>query len=146
MNSKLHHQSSKKSNPEALPLQGVSLGRDAWRRLRKTRSAMVALGFLILLAISSFFVPLLPLQSPQIQYPEDRAFLAPNLHPVTLLVIAGAQAKEIPLTEALARRTQRGSESRTTVSLGIQKKGNLSRKGNVSGKKLLPNEKAQESF
>jgi len=107
MNSKLHHQSSKKSNPEAVPLQGVSLGRDAWRRLRKTRSAMVALGFLILLAISSFLVPLLPLQSPQIQYPEDRAFLAPNLHPVALLVIAGAQAKEIPLTEALARRTQR---------------------------------------
>ena len=85
-------------------MHGVSLGQDAWRRLRKNRSAMLSLGFLILLAISSFLVPLLPLQSPQIQYPEERAFLSPNLHPVTLRVISGDQANEIPLTEALAKR------------------------------------------
>ena len=85
-------------------MHGVSLGQDAWRRLRKNRSAMLSLGFLILLAISSFLVPLLPLQSPQIQYPEERAFLSPNLHPVALRVISGDQANEIPLTEALAKR------------------------------------------
>ena len=44
--------------------QGVSLGKDAWRRLRKNRVAMLALGYLIVLAMLTFLTPLLPLQSP----------------------------------------------------------------------------------
>jgi len=34
----------------AAPVKGVSLGRDAWRRLRKNRTAMVALVFLYVIA------------------------------------------------------------------------------------------------
>lgn len=101
---KSRYQNLEKSASGTSEMHGVSLGQDAWRRLRKNRSAMLSLGFLILLAISSFLVPLLPLQSPQIQYPEERAFLSPNLHPVALRVISGDQANEIPLTEALAKR------------------------------------------
>ncbi len=74
---------------EATQVQGVSLGRDAWRRLRRNHTAMVAMGFLIVLASSSFLGPLLPLQSPQAQYPEERAFLAPNFEPFRLLVVDG---------------------------------------------------------
>ena len=88
------------------PLVGVSLERDAWRRLKKNRSAMASLAFLVLLAISSFLVPLFPLQSPQIQYPEQRAFLPPNLDPVTLRVISSDQAAEVPLSEELDKRNQ----------------------------------------
>ena len=92
---------------EATQVQGVSLGRDAWRRLRRNRTAMVAMGFLIVLASCSFLVPLLPLQSPQAQYPEERAFLAPNFETFRLLVVDGDRADEIPLTEALAKRNQK---------------------------------------
>jgi len=107
MSLQLNHQDWEKVLSEAAQLQGVSLGRDAWRRLRRNRSAMLSLGFLILLAISSFLVPLLPLQSPQIQYPEERAFCAPNLHSVSLRVVAGAEADEILLTQALAEQSKR---------------------------------------
>ena len=92
---------------EATQMQGVSLGQDAWRRLRKNRSAILSLAFLILLAVSSFFVPLLPLQSPQAQYPDKRAFLSPNLQSMELRVVDGDGANEIPLTQALAKRSER---------------------------------------
>lgn len=44
--------------------EGVSLGKDAWRRLRKSRVAMVCLGLLIAIFALAFFTPLLPLQPP----------------------------------------------------------------------------------
>ena len=97
----------KKSLSPPSPAYGVSLGRDAWRRLKKNRSAMASLAFLVLLTISSFLVPLLPLQSPQIQYPEQRAFLPPNFDSITLRVISGDQASEIQLTDALENRDQK---------------------------------------
>ena len=97
----------KKSLSSPLPAHGVSLGRDAWRRLKKNRSAMASLAFLVILTISSFLVPLFPLQSPQIQYPEQRAFMPPNLDPITLRVISGDQASEIQLTVALESRDQK---------------------------------------
>jgi oligopeptide transport system permease protein len=46
------------------PEPGVSLGRDAWRRLKGNRKAMVALGTLITIALFAFFAPFLPLQPP----------------------------------------------------------------------------------
>src|SRR5262245_26446754 len=49
---------------EAATIHGVSLARDAWKRLRRNRVAMVSLGFLVLLSLLAFFTPLLPLQSP----------------------------------------------------------------------------------
>jgi len=44
--------------------EGVSLGKDAWRRLRKSRVAMLCLGLLIMIFTLAFFTPLLPLQPP----------------------------------------------------------------------------------
>jgi oligopeptide transport system permease protein len=46
------------------PPKGVSLGQDAWRRLRKNRVAMLCLGTLAAIALLAFFTPLLPLQPP----------------------------------------------------------------------------------
>src|SRR5262245_41461949 len=43
---------------------GVSLGKDAWRRLRKNRVAMLCLAMLVSIAALAFFTPLLPLQPP----------------------------------------------------------------------------------
>jgi oligopeptide transport system permease protein len=44
--------------------KGVSLGQDAWRRLRKSRIAMLCLATLVAIALAAFFTPLLPLQPP----------------------------------------------------------------------------------
>lgn len=43
---------------------GVSLGRDAWRRLRRNRMAMLCLWTLIAITVLAFFTPLLPLAPP----------------------------------------------------------------------------------
>ena len=50
---------------EAEGIRGVSLGQDAWRRLRRNRAAMISLVYLAGLAALSFLTPLLPLQPPR---------------------------------------------------------------------------------
>jgi oligopeptide transport system permease protein len=44
--------------------EGVSLGKDAWRTLRKSRVAMFCLWLLVAIFLLAFFTPLLPLQPP----------------------------------------------------------------------------------
>jgi oligopeptide transport system permease protein len=48
----------------AVPQKGVSLGQDAWRRLKRNRRAMASLFTLIAIGLLAFFTPLLPLQPP----------------------------------------------------------------------------------
>jgi oligopeptide transport system permease protein len=48
----------------AATAQGVSLGRDAWRRLRRNRPAMVSLFSLVMICLAALFTPVLPLQPP----------------------------------------------------------------------------------
>jgi oligopeptide transport system permease protein len=53
--------------------KGVSLGQDAWRRLKKSRIAMFCLATIVAIGLLAFFTPLLPLQPPdrkmtQLQY------------------------------------------------------------------------------
>ncbi|MEX2141733.1 MAG: ABC transporter permease [Pirellulales bacterium] len=50
---------------EARFIHGVSLGRDAWRRLRRNWAAMAALIFLVVLSLLSILTPLLPLRPPR---------------------------------------------------------------------------------
>ncbi|HZZ28497.1 MAG TPA: ABC transporter permease [Pirellulales bacterium] len=49
---------------EAEQIHGVSLARDAWRRLRRNPVAVVSLVFLIVISLLAFLTPILPLQSP----------------------------------------------------------------------------------
>lgn len=59
----------------------VSLGRDAWRRLRRNRPAMFSLITLIVIGLSALFAPILPLQPPD----DDNTRLQyepPRLHPL----------------------------------------------------------------
>jgi ABC-type dipeptide/oligopeptide/nickel transport system permease subunit len=49
----------------ARTIKGVSLGRDAWRRLRKNRVAMASLWLLVVLGLFALLTPLLPLQPPR---------------------------------------------------------------------------------
>ncbi len=69
---------------EAKAIRGVSLWKDAGRRLRKNRAAMASLFFLIAMGAVALFTPILPFQSPTVQDLIDRQFQTPNLTPVRL--------------------------------------------------------------
>ena len=46
---------------ESRQVRGVSLGRDAWRRLRRNRAATASLTFLVILGIAALLTPFWPL-------------------------------------------------------------------------------------
>lgn len=69
---------------ESQQIHGTSLGRDAWRRLRRNWAAVASLVFLAVLAIASIFTPLLPLQSYKEQNLKERQYERPNLIKRTL--------------------------------------------------------------
>jgi len=56
--------SSETTDGLTLPAKGISLGQDAWRRLRRNRMAMPSLATLIVIGLSAFFTPILPLAPP----------------------------------------------------------------------------------
>ncbi len=58
-------QDFKKLQRESKQFKGESLWTDAWRRLRRTRSAFWSLLFLLGFALISFLAPILPLPSPK---------------------------------------------------------------------------------
>jgi oligopeptide transport system permease protein len=66
---------------EARRIRGVSLGRDAWRRLRKNYAAMVALAFLVLVATTSILTPLLPVPPPRAEEVKNQ-YLPPTVNPL----------------------------------------------------------------
>mgnify|MGYP003323095353 CR=1 FL=1 len=76
---------------EAQRIKGISLWKDAWRRLKKNRPAMVSMVFLILLSLLALLTPLLPLQSPTEQNLDSGQFLGPSL-----------AAANLPLSKELA--------------------------------------------
>jgi oligopeptide transport system permease protein len=86
---------------EAEAIQGVSLGRDAWRRLRKNRVAMVSMWFLIVLGVLAFLTPLLPLQPPHAPVTRHK-FAPPTLAPALFI-----PALEIAADGPPAERAQR---------------------------------------
>jgi oligopeptide transport system permease protein len=69
---------------EAEAIKGVSLGKDAWRRLRRNPAAMAALFFLTVVSLLAFFAPVLPLQSPIDANLSERQLRPPNLKPARL--------------------------------------------------------------
>ena len=69
---------------EAKSIQGISLWKDAWKRLRRKRVAMLSLWFLVGLVILAVLTPLLPMQSPIRQDAQRRKFEPPNVSPVSL--------------------------------------------------------------
>jgi oligopeptide transport system permease protein len=61
--------------------KGVSLGGDAWRRLRRNRMAMVCLGTLIAIAALALFTPLLPFAPPD-KHHTNLQYEPPKLSPL----------------------------------------------------------------
>ncbi len=73
--------SSPPDAPAALPAKGLSLGQDAWRRLRRNWVAMACLVTLIAITVLAFFTPLLPLAPPD-QHHTNLQYESPKLQPL----------------------------------------------------------------
>lgn len=96
---------------------GRSLWQEAWWRLAHNRAAMVALGYLLVLACLACITPLLPLQSPQLQrLTRQDQFQPPNVRPVRLEIrLAQVLAFEQEMA-ALRQAVRRASpEERTAL-------------------------------
>ena len=69
------------SSPAESKQTGVSLTQDAWRRLKKSTAAMVALWTLVVVAVLAFFTPVLPRQPPDSDVTQLK-FAPPSLWPL----------------------------------------------------------------
>jgi oligopeptide transport system permease protein len=89
--------------PEAQP--GVSLTKDAWRRLRRNRKAMAALLTLIAIVLLAFVTPLLPLSPPD-KHQTHLQYEPPRLTPLFVKSFAFDMdaARAAPAKHADARR------------------------------------------
>ncbi|EMB18451.1 ABC transporter permease [Rhodopirellula europaea] len=87
---------------ESHKIRGVSLWKDAWRRLRRNRPAMASLIFLIGLGLVAFLTPMLPLQSPLDKDLNNRRFLSPSFEPITMGSREGLKFADGKLTSQLA--------------------------------------------
>ncbi|WDQ16547.1 ABC transporter permease [Rhodopirellula sp. P2] len=87
---------------ESRKIRGVSLWKDAWRRLRRNRPAMTSLIFLIGLGLVAFLTPMLPLQSPLDKDLNNRRFLPPSFESVTMGSREGLKFADRKLTSQLA--------------------------------------------
>jgi oligopeptide transport system permease protein len=72
---------SASETPPKVAEKGVSLGQDAWRRLRRNRRAMTSLVTLAVIVLVSFFTPMLPLAPPD-QHHTVQQYEAPTLLPL----------------------------------------------------------------
>ena len=61
--------------------KGVSLGQDAWRRLRRNRMAMASLATLITIGVLAFITPVLPLAPPD-KHHTDLQYQPPKISPL----------------------------------------------------------------
>jgi oligopeptide transport system permease protein len=76
-----HGAPSASERPRTVPEKGVSLGQDAWRRLRRNRTAMLSLVTLVVILLISFFTPLLPLAPPD-RHQTFKQYEPPKLLPL----------------------------------------------------------------
>lgn len=81
---------------EAEKIQGVSLGKDAWRRLKRKRVAMGSLIFLVIVCVLAVLTPALPLQAPRI-IKSELQFAPPVVSPLFIeepLLASSAEAAD----------------------------------------------------
>ncbi len=132
MNTEANREALERLLSEAREIRGVSLWQDAWKRLRRNRTAMVSLVCLILLAVLAVITPVLPLQSPIDKDLNNRRFLPPNLQSVVMGSRPGLKFADGTLTGELeqfersiaslqaelaeAESPQRRAELATTIS------------------------------
>lgn len=101
---------------ESRSIRGVSLWQDAWRRLRKRRSAMISLVALIVLAMLAILTPLIPFQSPIDKDLRNRRLLPPEWKPVTMGSRAGLEFADASLVAELQKFDTETASLRRTLA------------------------------
>ena len=106
---------------EARAVRGMSLGRDAWRRLRRNKAAVWSLRFLALVGLVSFLAPILPLPSPKAQILQEEP-IPPRWPWQSSWRVAGqtqvaAMPFGTPATDSLASLADDGWQHRALVQL-----------------------------
>ncbi len=108
-------------------LKGVSLGQDAWRRLRRNRMAMVSLVSLIVIAVQALFTPLLPLAPPD-RHHTDLQYEPPRVSPLFIKTFTldwpaidetPGRLREIYSTLAIAQRQERACRELQSYAQGL---------------------------
>jgi oligopeptide transport system permease protein len=96
---------SASDRPPTASQKGVSLGQDAWRRLRRNRRAMASLVTLAVIVLVSFFTPLLPVAPPD-QHHTFQQYEAPGLLPLFIenFELDWAAIQNTPSERASTRR------------------------------------------
>jgi oligopeptide transport system permease protein len=94
---------------------GVSLTQDAWRRLKRSRPAMVALWTLVSVVLLAFFTPLLPLQPPDRDL-TSKKFAEPALAPLLEKSFAFDTEIIAKTNERLPAAYERLSEARAALT------------------------------
>jgi oligopeptide transport system permease protein len=109
---------------EAAEVRGISLWKDAWRRLRKNTAAMGSLGGLIAIALLAFLTPLLPLQSPRlIKLTQEDQYRPPRWQPCELGVTrAQLAAFDRELADLVRKQSQASDANREGASQSIESK------------------------
>jgi oligopeptide transport system permease protein len=105
---------NRQAQPDLLqPAKGVSLGRGAWRRLRRNRTAMVCLGVLIVIGLLAFFTPVLPLAPPD-KHSTDWQYQSPQFKPLfrPTFELDWQGIRTTPAAFSLARRELQAAEVR----------------------------------
>src|SRR3954470_1483083 len=102
--------------------KGMSLGQDAWRRLRRNRMAMFSLMTLVTIALLAFLTPLLPLAAPD-KHHTDWTYEPPQWSPLVVdtfslnrKAIDETPAKLAAVYEDLASAKKRYEETRSAAS------------------------------
>lgn len=105
---------------EADAIRGVSLGQDAWRRLRRKPTAMLSLGFLVLLTLLALFTPVLPLQSPRITHPTaERQFQPPESTTARLVLRDSKRQLEVRKVEEAFGSLNRFNRLLVSIRSGV---------------------------
>ncbi len=91
-----------RSLDEAREIRGISFWSDAWRRLRRRRTALVSVACLESLILLAILTPVMPLQSPIDKDLKFRRFLPPELSKVTMGRRMGLGFKDRSLVAELA--------------------------------------------
>jgi len=107
---------------EAKKYKGESLWSDAWRRLRKNRTAFLALLFLLVFAGTSLLAPFLPIPSPIALSLRDQPS-SPEWMWSDPAAPSKAPAKGTASTQGVANLWNNGWRHRTTVRLAVQDAG-----------------------
>jgi oligopeptide transport system permease protein len=117
---------------EARAIKGVSLGKDAWRRLRTNRVAMFSLWLLGLFGLLALLTPLVPLQPPRL-VDTARQFAAPRMTAAARLF---AGHRDGP--EALPQRTAEAVIQEGFGQLDPFSRGLLSARLAIFGDRSIP--------